>query len=132
MADCLFCKIINGEIPSHKFYEDNDVIAILDIFPSHKAQTLIIPKKHVTSKFSETDPEVLSKVVAAGQMIAKRIEDRIEGVARCQVLFEGFDVDHLHMKIFPAYEPNPLEQALSSGGERADDDELVGLVEKLK
>ena len=46
MSDCIFCKIIRGEMPSHKVYEDEKTIAILDIFPVNPGHTLVIPKKH--------------------------------------------------------------------------------------
>ena len=46
MVDCVFCKIIKGEIPSTKLYEDNDILAFLDIMPANKGHTLVIPKKH--------------------------------------------------------------------------------------
>ena len=49
--DCIFCKIINGEIPSYKIYEDNVVLAFLDINPDSNGHTLVIPKKHIESIF---------------------------------------------------------------------------------
>ncbi|MDN6397501.1 MAG: HIT domain-containing protein, partial [Alkalibacterium sp.] len=51
MDDCIFCKIIEGEIPSRKVYEDDDVIAILDMSQVTKGHTLVIPKKHVSDIF---------------------------------------------------------------------------------
>lgn len=56
--DCLFCKIVNGDIPSYKIYEDDKVIAFLDIHPRNNGHTLLIPKKHYTD-FSELDDEIL-------------------------------------------------------------------------
>ena len=59
---CLFCKIINGEIPCYKVYEDNDFLAFLDISQATVGHTLVIPKKHVANVF-ELDDETASKML---------------------------------------------------------------------
>jgi histidine triad (HIT) family protein len=58
MTDCIFCKIIKGEIPSYKIYEDDKVIAFLDIVPVNKGHTLIIPKKHSLDLTDMEDEDV--------------------------------------------------------------------------
>ena len=60
MNDCIFCKIVNGEIPSKKVYEDDNVIAIMDVNPKVDGHTLVIPKKHVREYTDLTDEEMLS------------------------------------------------------------------------
>ena len=64
MDDCIFCKIVRGEIPSSKIYEDDDVMVFLDIMPMMKGHTLVIPKTHVRNIF-EAPEESLAKLIAA-------------------------------------------------------------------
>ena len=64
---CIFCKILNGDIPSNKVFENDNFIAILDAFPANEGHTLVIPKKHFENIF-EIDEEVLKE----GYAIAKR------------------------------------------------------------
>ena len=58
MDDCLFCKIIKGDIPSVKIWEDDNHIAILDAFPNTKGATLVIPKKHYDSYIFDMDDQI--------------------------------------------------------------------------
>lgn len=73
MADCIFCKILEGEIPSKKVYEDEEVFAFHDVNPEAPIHILIIPKKHI-SKIAEikaNDSPLMGKVLYAAQMIAR-------------------------------------------------------------
>ena len=67
MPDCLFCRIVNGEIPSHKVYEDENVLAFLDIHPCAKGHTVVVPKKHLAdlSEMSAEDWRQMSVGLAA-------------------------------------------------------------------
>ena len=73
MSDCLFCKIIAGEIPVDKLYEDDDVIAFWDISPQAPKHFLVIPKKHIAklSEMTEGDATTIGKVVQKGTELAK-------------------------------------------------------------
>ena len=71
---CIFCKIVNHEIPSSVVYEDDDVLAFLDISQVTKGHTLVIPKKHYAN-FMECDPEVMKHVMEVAQKLAKQIMD---------------------------------------------------------
>ncbi len=73
MADCIFCKIINKEIPSQIVYEDDDVIAFKDINPKAPVHILIVPKKHIPTlnDFTEEDNELLVKLIHTCKKIAK-------------------------------------------------------------
>ena len=76
MEGCIFCRIAKGEIPCNKIYEDNDVIAFLDINPINEGHTLVVPKKHC-DKFSETDDEELGILIKAVKKIANTIKKAI-------------------------------------------------------
>ncbi len=78
MADCLFCKIINGEIPSNKVYEDDKVFAFRDINPQAPVHVLVIPKEHIASvgAAEDVDAETLAACLKACAKVAK-----LEGVA---------------------------------------------------
>jgi histidine triad (HIT) family protein len=73
MPDCIFCKIISGEIPSAKVYEDNEVLAFEDINPQSPAHTIIIPKKHIASiaELDEADEKLAGKILRIAASIAK-------------------------------------------------------------
>ncbi len=75
-TDCIFCKIIEGTIPSNKAYEDEDVLAFHDISPEAPVHVLIIPKKHVTSMLDveEQDMKYIAKIHMAAQKIAKDLK----------------------------------------------------------
>lgn len=100
---CVFCKIVNGEIPAKKFWEDKDFIAILDIRPNITGQSLLIPKVHTESKFSAQSDEDLAKIMSAAKKVANLLEKTL-GAKRVLLVFEGLDVNHLHAKLFPYYE----------------------------
>ena len=71
MADCIFCKIINKEIPSDIVYEDEDVIAFKDINPKAPVHILVVPKKHIPTLNDLDDPELLAKIVDTCKKIAR-------------------------------------------------------------
>jgi histidine triad (HIT) family protein len=72
VSDCLFCKIVRGEIPSAKVFEDEDIFAFKDIHPARPVHVLVIPKKHITSLSTATadDTPVLGKMLAKANEIA--------------------------------------------------------------
>ena len=73
MDDCIFCKIIKGEIPSNKVYEDNDIIAFKDINPIAPVHILVVPKKHISSlnEIEENDELLIGKIFTTIKKIAK-------------------------------------------------------------
>ena len=102
MADCLFCKIIEGEIPSSKVYEDKDIYAFRDIEPQAPVHVLIVPKKHITSLdgCSEEEREILGKVMVKVKEIAAMagITNGYRLVSNCGE--DGFQtVEHLHFHL---------------------------------
>ena len=100
MDDCIFCKIIKGEIPSTVVYETDDLIAIKDIDPQAPFHVIIFPKAHIESPARITDDnyEIAGKMVLAAAKIAKQehLDDGYRIVANCGVV-GGKTVQHFHM-----------------------------------
>jgi histidine triad (HIT) family protein len=99
MTNCIFCKIINGEIPSTKLYENDYVIAIEDINPKAKVHSLVIPKVHVESLNELEDEKIMSEILKAVKEVAK-----IKGVKAYRLHVntgkeEGQIVFHLHFHV---------------------------------
>ena len=70
--DCIFCKIAAGEIPSRKIYEDSDLIAIMDLNPTSKGHSLIIPKEHCTNIY-DIDEDIAAKVMKTAKKLATKM-----------------------------------------------------------
>jgi len=103
MNDCIFCKIINKEIPSNIVYEDNEILAFRDINPAAPVHILVIPKKHITSlvDLKEEDELVIGKIYSVINKIAKQegIEEKgFRVVVNCGE-DGGQEVKHLHFHI---------------------------------
>ncbi len=111
MSD-IFCKIINGEIPSAKIYEDDDVLAILDLSQATKGHTLVLSKKHFANLLEIEDYEYL-KVMATVKELAKAIvktfkADGVNIINNCNEA-AGQTIMHFHVHIIPRYNGDDLE-----------------------
>src|SRR5690625_1097695 len=102
--DCIFCKIIAGEIPSAKVYEDEHVYAFLDISQVSKGHTLVIPKVHTTNLF-DTPPEVAEQLFSRIPKIAEALKDTYGAVGMNMLnnneAAAGQTVFHLHIHLLP-------------------------------
>ena len=106
---CIFCKIINHEIPSSVVYEDENTLAILDISQVTKGNTLVMPKKHVAN-ILEADPETVAQCAETVRKLAIQITANTNA-SGCNILNNthesaGQTVDHLHFHIIPRYDEN--------------------------
>lgn len=101
--DCIFCKIVAEEIPSHKIWEDDNHLAFLSIFPNTEGFSVVIPKEHHESYAFEQSDEVLQDLIIATKKVANVLDGFFDDVSRCGMFFEGFGVDHLHSKLFPMH-----------------------------
>lgn len=110
--DCLFCKIINGEIPSYKIYEDNNTIVIMDIADDVDGHMLAIPKKHVKS-ILDCDSETLKELSITVQKVAKHCVDNCgyKGVNLLNASDESADqsVPHFHIHIIPRKQKDGID-----------------------
>jgi histidine triad (HIT) family protein len=106
MSDCIFCKIVNGEIPASKVFENDHVMAFLDISQVTKGHTLVIPKVHKENLY-ELTPEIASEVFKVAPEIANAIKEAFHPVG-LNVLNNngekaGQSVFHFHMHLIPRY-----------------------------
>jgi len=110
MEDCIFCKIVKGEIPSFKVYEDEKVFAFGDINPISPGHTLIIPKRHAQDLWAISDHD-LTAVHLASKKIIKAIKDALQpsGVACVQLNGPGANqvVLHYHLHLVPRIAGDP-------------------------
>lgn len=99
MENCIFCKIVSGEIPAEKTYEDDSTIAFLDIHPKAPGHMLLIPKAHYRW-FEEMPDELGDQVFRAAKKIAKDMK-RKTGADHVQLGIVGKDVPHVHLHLIP-------------------------------
>jgi histidine triad (HIT) family protein len=109
--DCIFCKIIAGELPSQRIDEDERTIAFMDISPATRGHVLVVPRQHVRDLL-EISSDDLSATAATAQRMARRISERLGaagvnlinscGAAAWQTVF------HFHIHVIPRYEDDPL------------------------
>lgn len=100
--NCIFCKIIAGEIPSVKIREDDDFIAILDAFPNRKWMTLVISKDHYDSDLFKLDDNLLAKYIKATRKVVEILKKWLH-IDRVWTVIEWLDIDHAHIKLYPFY-----------------------------
>lgn len=102
MQNCIFCKIIKGEIDSAKIWEDKGFLAILDINPNTKGMVLLLTKQHYDSYVFEMPDEIYQKFMQAVKKVAKILEKGLN-VQRVAMVIEGMGVNHAHIKLYPLY-----------------------------
>ena len=127
----IFAKIMRGEIPAHKVYEDDNALVMMDIFPQSRGHTLVIPKAN-SRNLLDAEPAVLSAVIPLVQRVAQAVQraTNADGIRLAQFneTPAGQTVFHLHFHIIPAYEGTSL--APHEGG-KADDSELAELAKAI-
>lgn len=102
--DCIFCKIINGEIPSYTLYENDYVKCFLDVNPVNTGHTLIIPKKHFKDAY-DIDEVYMAEINKASKVILKLIDEKLKPNGYRLVQNNGTlqEVKHYHLHIIPSY-----------------------------
>lgn len=104
--DCIFCKIAEGEIPSHAVWEDAHYLAFLDINPMQPGHTLVIPKHHDPNLFEVSDKDYQNTLAAAKEV--RRKLKAVTGAKRIGMMVMGLEVDHLHIHLVPINEPGDM------------------------
>ncbi|WP_338723990.1 HIT family protein [Devosia sp. XK-2] len=127
----IFAKILAGELPCHKVYEDDTALVMMDIFPQSKGHTLVLPKAP-SRNLLDADPATLSAVMPLVQRVARAVEavTKADGlrIAQFNEAPAGQTVFHLHFHIIPVYEGIALG---AHGGGKADDAELAALAKNI-
>ena len=134
---CIFCKIVKGEIPCVKIYEDADVLAFLDVFPLTKGHALVIPKQHFENIF-DIDEVVLQKVMVAVKHISGKIKDSLKAdgirISQSNGRHAGQVIGHFHVHIIPRYENDGvgMSETTTAHPPKADFEELKKIAGKIK
>src|SRR3954466_9495295 len=131
--DCIFCKIVAGEMPARKVDEDEHPIAFLDLNPWTRGHSLVIPREH-TRNLYEAPEETLHRTTVAAQRLALRMRDRLgcDGVnllnscepAAWQTVF------HYHVHVIPRYADDPLE--VPTRPQRVEPEELAKVAAEIR
>lgn len=115
---CLFCKIVSGQIPSEKVYEDELFIAILDINPINKGHLLVIPKRHSENIFDMEEPE-LSKIFSVLQFLSKAVTKAVKSKGVNIIQNNGADagqiIFHSHIHIIPRHPGDEIKIGMVHG-----------------
>ena len=131
--DCIFCKIITGEIPSFKIYEDDATYAFMDINPAHDGHALVIPKEHAKDLHAVSE-EAIAKTVVAAKKIAAAVEKSVRpggiNLVQCNGEAAGQSVFHFHVHVLPRREGDELK--MNWGLKPGDMDAIGKLAEKIK
>jgi len=125
----IFTKIINREVPGHFIFEDEFCVAIMDKFPAVKGQSLVIPKKDIDYAF-DLDDDSYIHLFKIAKKIAKASDKALDAVRTCLVV-EGFDVPHVHIKIYPMQNTEKALGAIMHDGLEANDSELSAIATQI-
>jgi histidine triad (HIT) family protein len=131
--DCLFCKIVAGDLPATIVAEDDRTVAFMDINPATRGHLLVVPRKH-TRDLTQIDPDELAAVAQAAQRLASTMPEKLGaagvnllnscGAAAWQTVF------HFHLHVIPRYEDDPLRLPWVPGP--GDADEITAAAEDLR
>lgn len=137
MSDCIFCKIIAGEIPSYKVYEDEEVYAFLDLSQVTKGHTLVVPKTHVTDIF-EYDEELAAAVFARIPKIARALEKAFPEAEGLNIVNNNKElayqsVFHSHIHLIPRYsKEDDFSMHFGNHMDQYSQEEMAAIAETIK
>ena len=130
--DNVFARILRGELPAAKVYEDAQVLAFLDAFPQARGHTLVVPKAQARNLL-DADPAALQALIVRVQTVARAVREALQPDGLTLMQFNGAaggqTVFHLHFHIVPRWEGQAMQ---SHGGGMADPAELARLAEQIK
>ena len=112
MEECLFCKIVKGELPSSKLYEDEDTLAFLDLFPVNKGHSLVISKEHYENIF-DVPAESLAKISSVMKNVADAVKKGVNAdgisIAQSNGKDAGQVIPHIHFHVMPRFKDDGLK-----------------------
>jgi histidine triad (HIT) family protein len=129
MEPSIFTRIINGEIPCHKVYEDELTFAFMDIHPIQPGMVLVIPRDEIAN-VEDLPDDVYSAVMQTAHKIAKAQRKTFPDKKKMAMQIEGLDVQHVHVKLFPIDNPQEFH-ALAPTGD-PNHEELAIMAEKIR
>jgi histidine triad (HIT) family protein len=131
--DCIFCKIVSGELPSHQVQEDEHTIAFMDLNPWTRGHALVIPRRHSRNLYEVPDEDLEHASVAA-KRLALTMRDRLEcdgvNLLNCCEPAAWQTVFHTHIHVIPRYDDDPLQ--LPVRPQQADSEELAAVAADLR
>ncbi len=131
MEQSIFTKIINGDIPCHKIYEDEKTLAILDIHPIQPGQVLVVPKKQVAFVW-DLENDDYTALMSTVQKVGRKLREIFPQKDRVGVMIEGMDVaNHAHVKVFP-FSKGGEYRVLPDMSAEPDHTALAAMAEKLR
>jgi histidine triad (HIT) family protein len=123
MEDSIFTKIVKGEIPSHKIYEDESTLAFLDIYSITEGHTLVIPKKQVEFIWDMEDSDY-AQLMASVKKVGQRLR-KLSGRKYVGQVVVGTDVPHVHVHVIPFDDAEEIVRTLSESSAQADQANLI-------
>lgn len=130
MQDSVFTKIIKGELPSHKVYEDARTLTFMSIAPIQPGQVVIVPKKQVPTVWDLEDDDYRA-LMAAAKKVALKICEVFPDKTHVAMQIEGLEVAHGHLKLFPFSTPQEFHNQ-PDGSLAPDHDALAAIAAKLR
>lgn len=131
--DCIFCKIIAGEIPSFKIYEDSETFAFMDINPANEGHALVIPREHARDVYSVSD-SAIAETVKTAKRIAAAVDKTLNpdglNLLQCNGPAAAQSVMHFHMHVLPRRNGDDLK--LNWGLEAGDMNAIEQLAERIR
>jgi histidine triad (HIT) family protein len=131
--DNIFAKIVRGEAPAAKVFEDDDTLAFMDVFPQSKGHLLVIHKSSTARNLLEVEPEPLQTLILTVQRLTRAVRAALKPdgimVSQFNGAVSGQTVYHLHFHIIPRWEGTPLGR--HAGGGMADASELADLAKAI-
>lgn len=132
-ANCIFCKIINGDIPSKTLYEDDEFKVIFDVAPAAQGHVIILPKYHAANIF-----ELPEEIAGKAFILAKKVATMLKEVLNCDGVnilqnngeAAGQTVFHLHVHVIPRYKEDTVQVTWTQG--QADDAKIQEIMEAAK
>ena len=131
--DNVFAKVLRGDLPSHKVFEDDEVLAFMDLFPQSRGHTLVISKASRARNLLDVSPEHLTGLMLGVQRVARAVRAALQPDGLVVTQFNGASagqtVFHLHVHVIPRWEAEPL--ARHAGSAPADAGELAELARAI-
>jgi len=126
MNDCIFCQIIENELPSHKIWENENFLAFLTLGSLNRGHTLLVPKKHIDYIFDLEEP-LYTDIFQTAKQLSKPLK-KATTAKRIGIIIEGFTVPHVHIHLVPLYNEDEIDPRRVK---KMTDIELAAIAEKI-